>query len=181
MGGDRVGRFCSSESSILRPRGAAGRGHWNAGSDAHGRSERAEGPFAGRACADRAGARRSQRAIRAAVARATQGTRSLPRRARSVFRFVQALSDPNGARVVALITRGGEEICVCCAMARCLSALSQGDAALAAYDGKGISLRTDRTQLCALSVACIRSPYTSSSQTTVPLLPYRSLSDVAWR
>jgi TRAP transporter TAXI family solute receptor len=77
-------------------------------------------------------------AIRAAVARATQGYAiAAGAEHGQYFRFVQALSDPDGARIVALITRGGEENLRLLRDGKVSLALSQADAALAAYEGKG--------------------------------------------
>ena len=53
------------------------------------------------------------------------------------LRFAQALSDAKGARTVALVTRGGEENLRMLREGNVSLALSQGDAALAAYEGKG--------------------------------------------
>ena len=76
--------------------------------------------------------------IRAAVARATQGyaIAAGPEHGHYV-RFAQALSDPKGVRIVPLITRGGEENLRMLRDGKVALALSQGDAALAAYEGKG--------------------------------------------
>ena len=77
-------------------------------------------------------------AIRAAIARATQGyaIAAGPEHGQ-YYRFAQALSDPKGVRVEALITRGGEENLRMLRDGKVPLALSQGDAALAAYQGKG--------------------------------------------
>ncbi len=53
------------------------------------------------------------------------------------LRFAQALSDVKSARTVALVTRGGEENLRMLREGKASFALSQGDAALAAYEGKG--------------------------------------------
>ena len=77
-------------------------------------------------------------AIRAAVARATQGYAiAAGAEHGQYFRFAQALSDPKGVRIVPLITRGGEENLRMLRDGKVALALSQGDAALAAYAGKG--------------------------------------------
>ena len=77
-------------------------------------------------------------AIRAAVARATQGYAiATGAEHGQYFRFAQALSDPKGVRIVPLITRGGEENLRMLRDGKVPLALSQGDAALAAYEGKG--------------------------------------------
>jgi TRAP transporter TAXI family solute receptor len=77
-------------------------------------------------------------AIRAALARATQGyaIAAGPEHGQ-YYRFAQALSDPKGVRIEALITRGGEENLRMLRDGKVSLALSQGDAALAAYEGKG--------------------------------------------
>ena len=77
-------------------------------------------------------------AIRAAVARATQGyaIAAGPEHGQ-YFRFAQALADPKGIRIVPLITRGGEENLRMLREGKVSLALSQGDAALAAFEGKG--------------------------------------------
>jgi TRAP transporter TAXI family solute receptor len=76
--------------------------------------------------------------IRAAVARATQGYAiAAGAEHGQYFRFAQALSDPKGVRIVPLITRGGEENVRMLRDGKVSLALSQGDAALAAYEGKG--------------------------------------------
>ena len=76
--------------------------------------------------------------IRAAVARATQGYAiAAGAEHGQYFRFAQALSDPRGVRIVPLITRGGEENLRMLRDGKVSLALSQGDAALAAYEGKG--------------------------------------------
>ena len=76
--------------------------------------------------------------IRAAIARATQGyaIAAGPEHGQ-YYRFAQALSDPKGVRIEALITRGGEENLRMLRDGKVSLALSQGDAALAAYQGKG--------------------------------------------
>ena len=77
-------------------------------------------------------------AIRAAVARATQGYAiAAGAEHGQYFRFAQALSDPKGVRIVPLITRGGEENLRMLRDGKVSLALSQADAALAAYEGKG--------------------------------------------
>jgi TRAP transporter TAXI family solute receptor len=53
------------------------------------------------------------------------------------LRFAQALSDDKAARVVPLITRGGDENLRLLRDGKVSLALAQGDAALAAYQGKG--------------------------------------------
>ena len=76
--------------------------------------------------------------IRAAVARATQGYAiAAGAEHGQYYRFAQALSDPQGVRLVPLITRGGEENLRMLRDGKVALALSQGDAALAAYEGKG--------------------------------------------
>ena len=60
-------------------------------------------------------------------------------------------------------------------------ALSQGMPRLPPIRARAVSPRTGHTQRCAPSVACIRSRCTSSSEATVPLLPYRSLPDAVSR
>ena len=76
--------------------------------------------------------------IRAALARATQGYAiAAGAEHGQYFRFAQALSDPKGVRIVPLITRGGEENLRLLRDGKVSLALSQGDAALAAYEGKG--------------------------------------------
>ena len=76
--------------------------------------------------------------IRAAVARATQGYAiAAGAEHGQYYRFAQALSDPQGVRIVPLITRGGEENLRMLRDGKVALALSQADAALAAYEGKG--------------------------------------------
>ena len=76
--------------------------------------------------------------IRAAVARATQGYAiAAGAEHGQYFRFTQALTDPKGVRIVTLVTRGGEENLRMLRDGKVALALSQGDAALAAYQGKG--------------------------------------------
>jgi len=76
-------------------------------------------------------------AIRAALARANQGYAiAAGAEHGQYFRFAQALSDPRGVRIVPLITRGGEENLRMLRDGKVSLALSQGDAALAAYEGK---------------------------------------------
>ena len=77
-------------------------------------------------------------AIRAAVARATQGYAiAAGAEHGQYYRFAQALADPKGVRIVPLITRGGEENLRMLRDGKAPLALSQGDAALAAFEGKG--------------------------------------------
>jgi TRAP transporter TAXI family solute receptor len=77
-------------------------------------------------------------AIRAALARATQGYAiAAGAEHGQYYRFAQALADPTGVRIVPLITRGGEENVRMLRDGKVSLALSQGDAALAAYEGKG--------------------------------------------
>ncbi len=76
--------------------------------------------------------------IRAAVARATQGYAiAAGAEHGQYFRFAQALSDPEGVRIVPLITRGGEENLRMLRDGKVSLALSQGDAALAGLRGQG--------------------------------------------
>ena len=53
------------------------------------------------------------------------------------LRFAQALADEKGAHIVALVTRGGDENLRLLRDGKVSLALAQGDAALAAYQGKG--------------------------------------------
>ena len=53
------------------------------------------------------------------------------------LRFAQALAGEKGARTVALVTRGGDENLRLLREGKVSLALAQGDAALAAYEGKG--------------------------------------------
>ena len=76
--------------------------------------------------------------IRAALTRAADGYAIAAGPEHGQYlRFAQALSDARGARTVALVTRGGEENLRMLRDGRVSLALSQGDAALAAYEGKG--------------------------------------------
>ena len=76
--------------------------------------------------------------IRAAVARATQGYAiAAGAEHGQYYRFAQALAEPKGIRIVPLITRGGEENLRMLRDGKVALALSQADAALAAYEGKG--------------------------------------------
>jgi TRAP transporter TAXI family solute receptor len=77
--------------------------------------------------------------IKARLARAGQGyaVAAGPEHGQ-YLRFVQALSDEKaGARTLALVTRGGEENLRLLRDGKVDLALAQGDAALAAYEGKG--------------------------------------------
>lgn len=76
-------------------------------------------------------------AVRAALARAADGyaIAAGPEHGQ-YWRFAQALSDFKGARVVALVTRGGEENLRLLREGKVALALSQADAALAAYEGR---------------------------------------------
>lgn len=77
-------------------------------------------------------------AIRATLARATNGYAIAAGPEHGQYlRFVRALSDGQSSRTVALVTRGGEENLRMLRAGRVSLALSQGDAALAAYEGKG--------------------------------------------
>jgi TRAP transporter TAXI family solute receptor len=77
-------------------------------------------------------------AIRAAVARAADGYAIAAGPEHGQYlRFAHALSEPKGVRVIALVTRGGEENLRMLRDGKTSLALSQGDAALAAYEGKG--------------------------------------------
>jgi TRAP transporter TAXI family solute receptor len=77
-------------------------------------------------------------AIRARLARATEGypIAAGPEHGQ-YLRFAQALSDVKGARMVALVTRGGEENLRLLRAGKVSLALAQGDVALAAYEGTG--------------------------------------------
>jgi TRAP transporter TAXI family solute receptor len=76
--------------------------------------------------------------IRSAVARAADGYSIAAGPEHGQYlRFANALSDAKGARTVALVTRGGEENLRLLREGKVTLALSQGDAALAAYEGKG--------------------------------------------
>jgi len=76
--------------------------------------------------------------IRAALVRATEGYAIAAGPEHGQYlRFAQALSDDKGVRIVPLITRGGEENLRMLRDGKVSLALSQGDAALAAYEGKG--------------------------------------------
>ena len=76
--------------------------------------------------------------IRSAVARAADGYAIAAGPEHGQYlRFAQALSDAKGARTVALVTRGGEDNLRMLREGKVSLALSQGDAALAAYEGKG--------------------------------------------
>jgi len=76
--------------------------------------------------------------IRAALARATKGYAIAAGPEHGEYlRFAQALSEAKGARIVALITRGGDENLRMLRDGKVSLALSQADAALAAYEGKG--------------------------------------------
>jgi TRAP transporter TAXI family solute receptor len=76
--------------------------------------------------------------VRARLARLEQGyaVAAGPERGQ-YLRLVQALSGGTTTRVVALITRGGEENLRLLRAGKVSLALAQGDAALAAYGGKG--------------------------------------------
>jgi len=76
--------------------------------------------------------------IRARLARAADGYAIAAGPEHGQYlRFAQALSDDKGARAVPLITRGGEENLRLLREGKVSLALAQGDAALAAYEGKG--------------------------------------------
>ena len=77
-------------------------------------------------------------AVQAAVARASEGyaLAAGPEHGQ-YYRFARALSNPEGTHVVALVTRGGEENLRLLRDGKVSMALSQADAALAAYEGKG--------------------------------------------
>jgi TRAP transporter TAXI family solute receptor len=76
--------------------------------------------------------------IRATLARAENGYAIAAGPEHGQYlRFAQALSDNKDSRVVALVTRGGEENLHMLRAGRVALALSQGDAALAAYEGTG--------------------------------------------
>lgn len=76
--------------------------------------------------------------IRARLARATDGYAIAAGPEHGQYlRFVQALSDGPTVRSIALVTRGGEENLKLLRAGKVSIALSQGDAALAAYEGKG--------------------------------------------
>jgi TRAP transporter TAXI family solute receptor len=76
--------------------------------------------------------------LRAALARAENGYAIAAGPEHGQYlRFAQALSDDKSARTVALITRGGDENLRLLRDGKVSLALAQGDAALAAYQGKG--------------------------------------------
>ena len=77
-------------------------------------------------------------AIKAAVARASEGyaLAAGPEHGQ-YYRLALALSNPKGTQIVALVTRGGDENLRLLRDGKVALALSQGDAALAAYEGKG--------------------------------------------
>jgi TRAP transporter TAXI family solute receptor len=76
--------------------------------------------------------------IRATLARAASGYALAAGPEHGQYlRFAQALSDPKRADTVPLVTRGGEENLRMLRENKVPLALSQGDAALAAYEGKG--------------------------------------------
>lgn len=80
----------------------------------------------------------AQATIRATIARAVEGyaIAAGPEHGQYV-RFALALSDKKGTRTLALLTRGGEENLRLLRDGKVSLALSQADAALAAYEGKG--------------------------------------------
>ncbi len=76
--------------------------------------------------------------IRARLARATDGYAIAAGPEHGQYlRFAQALAEIKGARVVPLVTHGGEENLRLLRGSKVALALSQGDAALDAYEGKG--------------------------------------------
>jgi len=76
--------------------------------------------------------------IRARLARAADGYAIAAGPEHGQYlRFAQALSDIKGARTVPLVTHGGEENLRMLRDGKVSLALAQGDAALAAYEGKG--------------------------------------------
>ena len=76
--------------------------------------------------------------IRAALARVAKGYAIAAGPEHGEYlRFAQALAEAKNARIVALITRGGEENLRMLRDGKVSLALSQADAALAAYEGKG--------------------------------------------
>lgn len=75
--------------------------------------------------------------IRARLARAADGYAIAAGPERGQYlRFVQALSSQQGARTVPLVTRGGDENLRLLRAGKVTLALAQGDAALAAYEGR---------------------------------------------
>ena len=77
-------------------------------------------------------------AIRSRLARAADGYAIAAGPEHGQYlRFAQALSDTKGARMVPLVTRGGEENLRLLRDGKVSLALAQGDAALAAYEGTG--------------------------------------------
>ena len=80
----------------------------------------------------------AQAAINARLARAAQGYAiAAGPEFGQYLRFAQALSDGKGARVVALVTRGGDDNLQLLREGKVALALAQGDAALEAHEGKG--------------------------------------------
>lgn len=76
--------------------------------------------------------------IRARLARATDGYAIAAGPEHGQYlRFVQALSDGTSLRTIPLVTRGGEENLKLLRAGKVSIALAQGDASLAAYEGKG--------------------------------------------
>jgi TRAP transporter TAXI family solute receptor len=76
--------------------------------------------------------------IRARLARVTEGYAIAAGPENGQYlRFAQALPDGKSSRAVPLVTKGGEENLRLLRSGRVTLALAQGDAALAAYEGKG--------------------------------------------
>ena len=80
----------------------------------------------------------AQAAISARLARAAQGYAiAAGPEFGQYLRFAQALADGKDSRVVALVTRGGDDNLQLLREGKVVLALAQGDAALEAYEGKG--------------------------------------------
>jgi TRAP transporter TAXI family solute receptor len=81
---------------------------------------------------------RANATIRAVLARSTQGYAIAAGPEHGEYlRFARALAEAKGARIVPLITRGGDENLRLLREGKVSLALSQADAALAAFEGKG--------------------------------------------
>jgi TRAP transporter TAXI family solute receptor len=115
--------------------------------------------------------------IRATLARAADGYAIAAGPEHGQYlRFAQALSDTKGARTIALVTRGGDENLRMLREGKVSLALSQGDAALAAYEGKG-SFADDGPHL---TLRAIGSLYPEPVHVLVTLAsPVASMADLA--
>lgn len=121
----------------------------------------------------------AQAAIRARLARLNEGYAIAAGPEHGQYlRFAQALSQQGGARVLPLVTVGGEENLVLLREGRVPLALAQGDSALSAYEGTG----SFQDRGAAPALRAIGSLYPEPVHVIVRAdTPYNSLADLRGR